>query len=194
MKKYRQVTVLFTIIGLMACNLANKPSIPLGQDKFIRLPDYFGQEGTRIRQSNVTLFKSVTLNGQQDTSTITGADSTAINNLLKPFADVDLNNPSLREEYDTSSLYDPFSGKKSIIYQSKGKQTNPSAITMELDQQGQIQQINIHSYTSNLIYEFRQDLFYQRNKQVRITTYQKIAFLTPKELEVNATIAPKTGM
>jgi hypothetical protein len=194
MKMYPHVTVLFTIIGFMACNQANKPSKDPAQDKFAQLPDYFSQENAHIRTNDVVLFKTVVLNGQKDTTSISGHDSATVHDLLKPFMDADLNKPSLRDEYDTSSLYDPFSGRKSVIYKSKGKETNPSEVTMELDKQGNIQQVNIHSYTSNLVYEFRQDLFYQQNKQVRMTTYQKIAFLTPKELEVNVTIAPKKGM
>ena len=117
-----------------------------------------------------------------------------MHDLLKPFMDVDLNKPSLRDEFDTSSLYDPFSGRRSVIYKSKGEQTRPAEITMELDKQGNIQLVNIHAYTTNMVYEFRQDLTYQRNRQIRIATYQKIAFLAPKELEVNVTMAPKTGM
>jgi len=194
MKKYRQVTVLFTIIGFMACNTANKQSTPSSLDKFARLPDYFSQEDKNIRSNDYTLFKTVVLNGKKDTAQVSGKDSATVHDLLKPFMDADLNKPSLRDEYDTSSLYDPFSGRKSVIYKSRGKQTNPSEVTMELDKQGNIQQVNIHSYTSNLVYEFRQDLFYQQNKQVRMTTYQKIAFLSPKELEINVTIAPKKGM
>lgn len=194
MKIYPHVTVLFAIISFMACNQANKVSKDPAQDKFAQLPDYFIQENAHIRTNDVTLFKTVILNGQKDTTSISGNDSATVHDLLKPFMDADLNKPSLRDEYDTSSLYDPFSGRKSVIYKSKGKQTSPSEVTMELDKQGNIQQVNIHSYTSNLVYEFRQDLFYQQNKQVRMTTYQKIAFLTPKELEVNVTIAPKKGM
>lgn len=194
MKIYPQVTVLFTIIGFMACNQANKTSKDPVQDKFAALPAYFSQENAHIRTNDVTLFKTVILNGKKDTASISGNDSATVHDLLKPFIDADLNKPSLRDEYDTSSLYDPFSGRKSVIYKSRGKQTNPSEVTMELDKQGNIQQVNIHSYTSNLVYEFRQDLFYQQNKQVRMTTYQKIAFLAPKELEVNVTIAPKKGM
>ncbi|MBS0026162.1 hypothetical protein [Chitinophaga hostae] len=194
MKKYRQVTVLFTIIGFMACNTANKQSNPSSLDKFVRLPDYFSQEDKNIRSNDYTLFKTVVLNGKKDTAQVSGTDSATVHDLLKPFMDADLNKPSLRDEYDTSSLYDPFSGRKSVIYKSRGKQTNPSEVIMELDKQGNIQQVNIHSYTSNLVYEFRQDLFYQQKKQVRMTTYQKIAFLSPKELEINVTIAPKKGM
>lgn len=194
MKKYRQVTVLFTIVGLMACNLANKQSKNPVQDKFASFPAYFNQQHDQLSKGDFTLFKAVTLNGQKDTATISGRDSAAVHDLLKPFMEIDLNKPSLREEYDTSSLYDPFSGRKSVIYKSRGKQTSPSEITMELDKQGNIRQVSVHSYTSNLVYEFRQDLFYQQNRQVRMTTYQKIAFLSPKELEVNVTIAPKTGM
>ena len=194
MRIYPQVMALFTIIGFIACNQANHPSKRPDQDKFASLPTYFSQENAHIRNSDFTLFKTVILNGKKDTARVPGNDSATVHDLLKPFMDADLNKPSLRDEYDTSSLYDPFSGRKSVIYKSKGKQTNPSEVMMKLDKQGNIQQVNIHSYTSNLVYEFRQDLFYQQNKQVRMTTYQKIAFLSPKELEINVTIAPKKGM
>lgn len=182
------------MIGFMACNLDNKQTKAPTQDKYVQLPAYFNREQAHIRAGGYTLAKTVVLNGQKDTATITDTDSTAIHDLLKPFTDADLNKPSLRDEYDTSSLYDPFSGRKSVIYKSKGKQTNPSEITMELDKNGTIQQVNIHSYTSNMVYEFRQDLFYQHDKNVRMTTYQKIAFLAPKELEINVMMAPKNGM
>ncbi|SEW19107.1 hypothetical protein [Chitinophaga arvensicola] len=194
MKRFPQATALLIMIGTMACNLANNPSPKLTTDKFIRLPEYFTREGQQLLTGNFILHKSVTLNGKTDTSSITGSDSATVHDLLKPFMDADLNKPSLRDDYDTSSLSDPFSGRKSVIYKSKGKQTSPSEVTLELDKQGNIQQVNIHSYTSNMVYEFRQDLHYQQNRQVRMTTYQKIAFLSPKEMEVNVTIAPKTGM
>jgi len=194
MKRFPQATALFITIGFLACNLANKPPQNLATDKFIRLPEYFNQEDQQLRTGGFILHKSVTLNGKTDTISIPGSDSATVHDLLKPFMDADLNKPSLRDDYDTSSLYDPFSGRKSVIYKSKGKQTSPSEVTLELDKQGNIQQVNIHSYTSNMVYEFRQDLHYQQNRQVRMTTYQKIAFLSPKELEINVTIAPKTGM
>ena len=194
MEIYRQVTALFTIFGFMACNPADNPSKKLSPDKFVQLPQYFSAENARIRTEGFSLFKTVTLNGKKDTAAIAGGDSAAVHDLLKPFMDVDLNKPSLRDEFDTSSLYDPFSGRRSVIYKSKGEQTRPAEITMELDKQGNIQLVNIHAYTTNMVYEFRQDLTYQRNRQISIATYQKIAFLAPKELEVNVTMAPKTGM
>ncbi|MBC9931380.1 hypothetical protein [Chitinophaga qingshengii] len=195
MKHYRYMTVLLTIFGFIACHQDNKTTgKTTATAKYEPLPAYFQGERNRMHSDSFSLHKTITLNGVKDTATITGADSTALQDLLKPFSDIDLNKPSLRDEYDTSSLYDPFSGRKSVIYKSKGKQTFPSEVTMELDKNGTIQQVNIHSYTVNMVYEFRQDLFYQRNKNIRIATYQKIAFLAPKEVEVNVAVTPKNRM
>ncbi|CAL1521371.1 hypothetical protein [Chitinophaga sp. MM2321] len=194
MKHYRYVTVLLTILGFIACNPDQENPNRPANDKFEQLPAYFNGEKAHIRASGFNLYKTVVLNGQKDSITISGSDSTAVQDLLKPFSDMDLNKPSLRDEYDTSSLYDPFSGRRSVIYKSKGKQTYPSEITMELDKNGTIQQVNIHAYTRNMVYEYRQDLLYQRDKMVRITTWQKIAFLAPKELEISVMIAPKNRM
>ncbi|SKA11597.1 hypothetical protein SAMN04488128_102892 [Chitinophaga eiseniae] len=195
MRHYRYMTVLLTIFGFIACHQDNNTTgKTTAGAKFEPLPAYFNGEREHIRAGGFSLHKIITLNGVSDTATVNGTDSTAVRDLLKPFADIDLNKPSLRDQYDTSSLYDPFSGRKSVIYKSKGKQTFPSEITMELDKNGTIQQVNIHSYTVNMVYEFRQDLLYQRNKNIRIATYQKIAFLSPKEIEVNVTVTPKTRM
>ena len=192
MRTYWLVTALIINICLAACNLNNPSPDRKVADKFLDIPGYFKKETTNLSSGQYILNKSITLNNQHNSLTTT-ADSGTVHDLLKPFMDVDLNKPSLREEYDTSSIYDPFSGRTTIIYNSKGKQTSPSEVTMELDKQGNIQQVNIHSYTTNLVYEYRQDLQYQQNKQVRMATYQKIAFLQPKILEAVVSIAPKTG-
>ncbi|WP_160712417.1 hypothetical protein [Chitinophaga solisilvae] len=193
MKHYRYATVLLTILGFIACKQDNNHG-GTGVNKFEPLPAYFNGEKMFIRNAGVDLHKTVVLNGVTDTSVISGTDSTAVQDLLKPFTDIDLNKPSLRDEYDSSSLYDPFSGRKSVIYTSRGKQTFPSEITMELDKNGVIQQVNIHGYNTNMVYEFRQDLLYQRNQHIRIATYQKIAFLAPKQIEINVAMTPKTRM
>lgn len=192
MRTYWLVTAFIINISLAACNLNSPSPDRKVANKYIDIPGYFKKETTNLTSGNYILNKSITLNKQHNT-TVSAADSGAVYDMLKPFIDVDLNKPSLREEYDTSSIYDPFSGRTTIIYNSKGKQTSPSEVTMELDKQGNIQQINIHSYTTNLVYEYRQDLQYQQNKQVRMATYQKIAFLQPKILEAVVSIAPKTG-
>lgn len=192
MIKYWLGIALTITAGLSACNMTNPAPEEKGSRKFIDLPAYFKTENLSLASGNYILNKSIILNNQSDKASI-AADSTAVHDLLKPFQDIDLNKPSLKEEYDTSSIYDSFSGRKTVIYQSKGKQTSPSEITMELDKTGNIQQINIHSYTTNMVYEYRQDLQYTQHKQVRMATYQKIAFLQPKVLEAVVSIAPKNG-
>ncbi|MDQ0105065.1 hypothetical protein J2T02_000148 [Chitinophaga terrae (ex Kim and Jung 2007)] len=192
MIKYWLGTALTILVGLSACKMTDPAPEDKKSRKFADLPAYFKSENSQLISGNYTLNKSITLNNEAD-KVSSAADSTTVHDLLKPFQDIDLNKPSLKEEYDTSSIYDSFSGKTTVIYQSKGKQTSPSEITMELDKTGNIQQINIHSYTSNLVYEYRQDLQYIRQKQVRMATYQKIAFLQPKVLEAVVSIAPKNG-
>ncbi|MCW3462697.1 hypothetical protein [Chitinophaga nivalis] len=191
MKRFHPALVLLAFLGQTACLPDNRSGKSNSQDKYIALPAYFVAEKTHLLAANLVLHKTAVLNGQRESSTIAGTDSTAIQDLLKPFTDADLNKPSLRDEYDTSSLYDPFSGSRSYIYKSKGRQTNPAEITLEMDKHGIIQRVNIHAYTSNQVYEFRQDLAYLRNKRINITTYQKIAFLSSKEVEIDVTMAPK---
>ena len=44
--------------------------------------------------------------------------------------------------------------------------------------------IDMNRHVHNLVYEYQQNLEYQHNKHIRITTWQKIAFLPSKELDV----------
>ncbi|WP_143309774.1 hypothetical protein [Chitinophaga vietnamensis] len=187
MKKYRYASVILTILSLMACQPDTKGIKHLSQDKYENLPAYFTGEKQRLRNAGITLHKTVTINGQTDTATINSKDSSALQDLLKPFADMDLNKPSLRDEYDSNTMTDQFSGNKTVIYKSKGKQTNPEEIILEIDRNGTIQQVSIQSYTSNMVYEFRQQLTYLRDRSIRIASHQKIAFLAPKDLEITVT-------
>ncbi|NIG52677.1 hypothetical protein [Chitinophaga sp. Cy-1792] len=185
--KYTSGIILIIIFaGVVGCNNNVKDTKTGKQDKFIDIPAYFKSEEQQLIQSGITFQKKVTFNGKSEAVAIESKDTNAIQHLLKPFLDIDLNKPSLVNEYDTTSLTDPFSGRKSIIYKSKGKQTNPDEITMETDKNGTIQQVTVQSYTSSLVYEYRQHLVYQRGKAIMINTYQRIAFLTPKEVEITA--------
>ncbi|SHL84957.1 hypothetical protein SAMN05444266_105211 [Chitinophaga jiangningensis] len=194
MRNHPAFYLLASLLAFTACsNITQKPVT--GQpDKYIDLPGYFKSEEKLLVQSGSTMEKRVLLNGQSTEATFDSKDSNAVQHLLKPFLDIDLNKPSLRDAYDTTSLTDPFSGRKSVIYKSKGEQTSPEEITMELDKNGTIQQVTVQSYTSNMVYEYRQHLIYQRGKSILINTYQKIAFLSPKELEISVKAAGKNQL
>lgn len=148
------------------------------------LKGYFTQELTYISQQKPALHKTVMLNSQQDSVTITTPDSVQLQNLLQPFLEVDLNKPSLRDAYDTILLSDQFTGKRSLLYKAKNKATLPQEVILNIDNTQQIESVQMNRHVHNLIYEYQQNLEYQHNKHIRITTWQKIAFLPSKELDV----------
>jgi hypothetical protein len=148
------------------------------------LKGYFTQELTHISQQKPSLYKTVTLNTQQDSVIVNAPDSAQLQNLLQPFLEVDLNKPSLSGAYDTILLSDQFSGKRSLLYKAKNKATLPQEVILDIDSTQQIKSVQINKHVHNLVYEYQQNLEYQRNKHIRITTGQKIAFLPSKELDV----------
>ena len=75
---------------------------------------------------------------------------------------------------------------------SKGKQTRPYQLILDVDKQGYIKTAHATSHTSNLVYEYRQEVFYERNKQLRVITYQKIVFMKPENMEVQTFFHPST--
>lgn len=192
MKNYRCIAVLLSSFFFAACDMDATTPTNAGPRKFADFSAYFGKEVQTISTNGNILHKTATLNGKTDTVTV-AADSTRMHDLLKPFMDINLNKPSLSSQYDTSSLIDHFSGRRSVIYQSKGKETNPYEVILEMDAQGHIQEVKVNGYVSNMVYDYRQNLVYRRHQAIMISTYQKIAFLPAKELEVNVTLEPKKG-
>ena len=65
-------------------------------------------------QSGLQMLKTVALNGQRDSLSQPVTDTLALQHLLKPFMDVDINRPSLRDAYRTDTVKDLFSGNSSI--------------------------------------------------------------------------------
>jgi hypothetical protein len=145
---------------------------------------YFTQELTHISQQKPALYKTVTLNNQRDSVTVTSPDSAQLQNLLQPFLEVDLNKPSLRDAYDTILLSDQFTGKRSLLYKAKNKATLPQEVILNIDSAQQIQSVQLNKHVRNLVYEYQQHLEYEHYKHIRIVTWQKIAFLPSKELDV----------
>jgi len=148
------------------------------------LKGYFTQELVHISQQKPALYKTVTLNNQRDSITVSAPDSAQLQNLLQPFLEVDLNKPSLRDAYDTILLSDQFTGKRSLLYKAKKKVTIPQEVILNIDNNQQIESVQMNKHVHNLVYEYQQNLEYQHNKHIRITTWQKIAFLPSKELDV----------
>lgn len=143
-----------------------------------------------MEQSGLLLHKTVTLNGERDSLTLP-ADTLALQHLLKPFTDADINKPSLRDAYRTDTVKDLFSGGSSIMYTARDAAVSPQQIILNLDSKGNITTVNINKRTRNLVYEYQQNLSYQHLKTIRIVTYQKIAFLQPRELDVRVSLVPK---
>ncbi|MET6999602.1 hypothetical protein [Chitinophaga defluvii] len=194
MKRACIVIMIMALIGCLGCNTENENHSQNTPARFRDLKGFFSAEIIRLQQSGLQLHKTARLGSEEDSMIILKQDSATLQDLLKPFIDADINKPSLWDAYDTVHLTDQFKGSQSVVYTAKDPQVNPRQIMLDLDKTGQIQTVNIHSYSRNLIYESRQDLFYQYNKTINITTFQKIAFLAPKEMDVKVRLEPKNPL
>jgi hypothetical protein len=167
---------------LAACVPDNGPRQP---SAYRDLKGYFQQELTGLQHSHVALQKTVRLNKNTDSVTINPADSAQLQRLLQPFMETDLTKPSLQGAYDTILLPDQFSGKSSLLYKARNPNTVPQEITLNLDSLQHIESVQISKHVHNLVYELQQNLVYQQHKRIHISSWQKIAFLSPRELDVN---------
>ncbi|ACU57974.1 hypothetical protein [Chitinophaga pinensis] len=148
------------------------------------LKGYFQEELNTISTNKPALQKTIVMNGQRDSITIATPDSAQLQHLLAPFLEVDLNKPSLSGAYDTILLADQFSGTHSLMYKARNAATVPQEVIMDIDNQQHITNVQMNKHVENLVYEYQQNLVYQQNKHIRIVTWQKIAFLPARELDV----------
>jgi hypothetical protein len=185
--RYRCLCIVLAAVTLLACNPgSNRPVANLTHSD---LKKYFEAEALQVKASGLQLYKTVALNGQRDSVTLP-ADTVLLQNLLKPFMDADINKPPLRDAYRTDTVKDLFSGGSSIMFTARNAATNPQQVILNIDDKGRIATVHINKHTRNLVYEYQQNLFYQHLKTIRITTYQKIAFLRPRELDVKVLLIP----
>lgn len=172
---------------LFSCDTGNNAS--QGKTQAYRdLKGYFQEELDNINVHKPALQKTIVMNGQRDSLTITSPDSTQLQHLLAPFLEVDLNKPSLQGAYDTILLADQFSGKRSLMYKARNTATVPQEVIMEIDSLQHITNVQMNKHVENLVYEYQQNLVYQHNKHIRIVTWQKIAFLPARELDVKVVL------
>ena len=188
-KRYRRLCTALAAVTLLACNPGDSRTAisPAHSD----LKAYFTAEAAQMAQSGLQMLKTVALNGQHDSLSQPAADTLALQHLLKPFMDADINKPSLRDAYRTDTVRDLFSGNSTIMYAARDASVSPQQIILNIDSTGHISSVNINKRTRNLVYEYQQHLSYQHLKSIRITTWQKIAFLQPRELDVRVSLAPK---
>jgi hypothetical protein len=188
-KRYRRLCTVLAAVTLLACNPGG--SRPANSPAHSDLKAYFTAEAAQVAKSGLQMLKTVALNGQHDSLRQSVTDTLALQHLLKPFIDADINKPSLRDAYRTDTVRDLFSGNSTIMYAARDASVSPQQIILNMDSTGHISSVNINKRTRNLVYEYQQHLFYQHLKTIRITTWQKIAFLQPRELEVRVALVPK---
>ena len=175
-------TLLAVSFVFTACNSSGNQ--PVQGSRYRDIKGYFQQELVHIEKAKPAMHKTVSLNEQRDSVTITTPDSAKLQNMLQPFLEVDLGKPSLRDAYDTILLPNQFTGKSSLMYRARNKNTIPQEVILNLDSEQHIESVQMNKHVRNLIYEYQQNLEYEHNRQIHINTWQKIAFLPSKELDV----------
>ncbi|RPE13839.1 hypothetical protein EGT74_10085 [Chitinophaga lutea] len=153
------------------------------------LGNYYWDEIARLKNQQLNVSKVVRINGQADSALV--RDSASLEALFRPLMDADISKPSLADAYDADTIVNQLvAGDTTFILQSKGKQTNPYQLILDVDRDGRIKTARVTAYTSNLVYEYRQEILYERSRQLRVSTFQKIIFMKPEHLEVQAWFLP----
>ena len=186
--RWKGILGINIVLCMVSCGQLQTKA-PAGTPRFRDLPAYFAGEKIALKQAGLQYQKWVEQNGVRDSST--ASDSNTIDHLLKPFAEINLNKPSLRDQYTIDSVVNGFTGARSLIYSAKKPDVRPQQVLLETDSTGFIQTVQIMSRTKNLLYTASQVLVYEHLKTMRVATDQKVILLSPQHLSVLVRMSPK---
>lgn len=155
------------------------------------LGNYCWDEIARMRQSPFEITKTIRLNGQTATAPV--KDSAGLEALFRPLMDADISRPSLADAYDTDTIPNQFTGDTTFIHRTRGKQTWPAQLIVEIDKGRRIRSVQVSSHTKNPVYEYRQEIVYERDHRLSINSHQKIIFMKAENMETIAHFRPLTA-
>ncbi|SCC36369.1 hypothetical protein GA0116948_106193 [Chitinophaga costaii] len=186
--RWKGISGVSLLLFLAACMRLQAP-VTASTERFRDLPAYFASEKKQMEQAGLQFHKLVEQNGVRDS--IITSDTGIISKLLKPFAGINLNKPSLRDQYILDSVTNGFSGARSLSYTARTPEVNPQQVLLETDSSGYIQSVQIISRTSNLLYKTASTLIYEHLKTVSVSTDQQVVLLSPQHLSVQVRMYPK---
>lgn len=183
--------LLYCLLLATGCNLApDKPVAKQKNTSYRSLGNYHWDEEEQLQKGQVEIRKTVRINEKMDSAVV--KDSAGFDALFRPLKEADVSKPSLADAYKTDTIANQFSTDTTFIVRSLGKQTWPYQLILDVDGNGRIRSAQVTSYTRNLMYEYKQEIFYERHKAIRVSSFQKIIFLKPESMEMDAHFYPST--
>jgi len=183
--------LLCYLLLVMSCNRnPDQPDTTPKDTSYRALGNYRWEEVAGLKAQQLQVRKIVRINGKTDSVMV--KDSAGLAALFRPLMEADVSKPSLADAYKTDTIANQFSRDTTFIIRSLGKQTWPYQLILDVDSVGRIKTAQVTSHTSNLMYEYKQEVFYERNKALRVSTFQQIIFMKPENMEVEALFHPST--
>jgi hypothetical protein len=147
---------------------------------YFDLKSFIESQAEKLTSEKIKLKKFVTKTGKTEEKLF---EQVNWEEELKPFAECDINKPSLKNSYSIDSSLER--GILCIIYSAKESSTKIRKVNICLEHDS-ITLINIEKKTDNLYYGYSTSLNYFPLKGYSITTSQKITFTKETMLEIKA--------
>lgn len=188
--------IVLRIAGFLAlltagCQLPERQGPPVAAEKdhsYRALGNYCWDEIARMRASPFEITKTIRLNGTAVSAPV--KDSAGLEALFRPLMDADISRPSLADAYVVDTIPNHFTKDTTFIHRSRGKQTWPAQLIVEIDSSRRIRSVQASSHTVNPVYEYRQEIVYERDRRLSISSMQKIIFLKAENMETTAYFRP----
>lgn len=171
--------LLFGLFFLFSCKEELPPE---GSQDYFDLGDFIQKEAARLKKDSAEITKTVFLNGDLETRTMTVNDW---NSELNAFAEADISKRSYLGKYAEETAKED----TRVITQYTATDDDLRTRVLDVTYGNDGAPVKIHAilYTTNVLYSTHQQLTYERDKGFWISGKQTIRFLEPDTFSVAAT-------
>ncbi len=168
MKKMKYMVMILCLAGFSSysCQTNSNSMNDLDAEKpYFSLNEYFDQEIKRLTQQNDSIFKIVSINGNEEEKRVHIADW---NTELAAFKEADINKPSWKSSYQIVRT------DSTLTYQSMEASLKTKKIEILWGVDEQIQSLTIYNELENWIYKSKETLTYVPDEKYEIIKEQAI--------------------
>lgn len=156
------------------------------EKRYFDVKGFVRHEISRHTQTQTTVRKAVTINGETEVHEFSGMD---FSKELENFTDADINRPAWSDKYGVDSLFSGDSLLVGLAYSARDPKLKTRSIRITFSE-GEVVSIEVEKSVHSTIADMDQRLTYVRDKGYKVLSKQKIILSGTNDIEVEAIFLP----
>lgn len=180
--------IIIPLLLLAACS-PPPATAPQTENRYFDLAGFIDKEVARLQELKPEVEKTVTLNGQSETKTISDIDWAQE---LQAFRDGDINKAAWRDSYNAdSTVVTTLNGDSTVVVYSARSEALPvQSIVAFFGGTTELVEITIKRQSDNFLYTSKQTLKYSVDKEYRLENNQETVLIGEKKVMVVGKFVP----